>query len=220
MFQLFLNIRDDIDLPHCLYRKLRLGVERAQAFDFVAKQLDAKRVLAGVGIDVHDAAAQRKLPGLKHEIGHLEAVVVQEFGNESRVELLPYFYRKSIGQQRPLVDYLLKKRLGIGHDLQRWYLGDAELVQNLGPHQNAGVVDFLVLVRPLVGSRIEQNILSAEQTVQIVLKISRLVAVAQHVKRHAGRLAVQRGGHHGIQTTNQALDLHTVIYRGIDLAGK
>ncbi len=63
---------------HRLHRTLRAGVEQAQRFELVAKEIEAQPVIEPGGIDIEDRAAHRIFAGIDHGIGARIALALQQ----------------------------------------------------------------------------------------------------------------------------------------------
>ena len=75
-----LYVGDKTEVVDGFYAELALGVEGADAFYLIAKQLNAVREVVGKAKYVDDAAADAELAGLVHKIFALKAVFDQHLG--------------------------------------------------------------------------------------------------------------------------------------------
>ena len=73
-------VGDKTEVVDGFYAELALGVEGADAFYLIAKQLNAVREVVGKAKHIDDAAADAELAGLVHKIFALKAVFDQHLG--------------------------------------------------------------------------------------------------------------------------------------------
>ena len=75
------QLRDDVDVVAPLSRELVLHVEGAYGVDVVAEEIDTEGELTAEGIDIEDAATQRKLPRLIDIVHLMETEVAQRLAD-------------------------------------------------------------------------------------------------------------------------------------------
>ena len=179
-----------------LLGQLRLHLEGAQALHLVAEEVDAEGVFAGEGKYVDDAASDGILAGFIDIVGMLKAVAVEHLGDERHVHLLAHVEGKRLLLEFTLRHHLLGQRVGEGDDAQ----AAAVLLQtaeHLGAEDFVGGVLLAVLDGAAEGRREEEHLPVAQHLHQVVVEVTRLLAVAQHKDERATCPPHQHRGHQG-----------------------
>ncbi len=146
------EVGDDARLRHPAHRALRLRVELADRVDLVAEELDADGVVAGEGVDVEDAAAQRELARQRDELDGLEPLLDEPLHQRLRPDLIADAHRQRFLRHRLRRGDELRDRRHARHD-------DAveplfEPLQHVRALDQRGVLgDLLAVVRLLPARR-------------------------------------------------------------------
>ena len=169
--------------------QLRTHLETADGIDLVAVEFDTVRRVVGKRKHVDDAAAQRILAGLRHEIDPFEPVFFQKVDEEILRYRLTLVQLHRMRRQTARRNDFLGQGLRIGHNPQRrarLVVGLPQAVQHLGARQHVGVINLIRFVGFLIGGGKIQNpflrLLQAalpRQFFQVVAEIGGLFPVGQ-----------------------------------------
>ena len=175
---------------------LSFGLEGADALHLVAEEVDAVGVFGGEGEDVDDAAAQGVLSGFVDVVDALEAVAVEDFGDEGHVYPFMSVELQGLVGQFGTGDDFLGQRVGIGDDAEG-SAGLLQAAQHLGAQYLVGGVLLSVLDGSAEGGGEEEHVVVAQHLHEVVVEVACLFQVAQYEGIGAVALPDENRGEQG-----------------------
>ncbi len=156
------------------------------------------------GEDVYDSTTDGKLSRFVYEVNFFELIAVEKIFKESTIQVFTFFNNESIAGQRLLIDDFLYQRFGICNN--ELFIGLAcDECEHLRTHEHIGILNFVILVWPLVRHGEKEHFLFAQQMLKIVQKVRSLFFVMQNNKVTGFYRFAYRCKNDSIKATAEAL---------------
>ena len=164
---------------HLVDAQLRSRVELPDGLDFVPEELDAERVVEGVGKHIDDAATDCVSAWFIDKIDLVKAVFDEDLVDEVHGVGFARGNRERRGGKFLAADDLLGDRFGEGHDDQSLALG-VDFVEDLGALGDVGVLgDFFLVGHTSRTGKKEHGSAPVEELLEVVQEVGRRFLVVE-----------------------------------------